>query len=564
MSLSIANLKIWQKGILPLVVMTLALFGISSYFSQTLNQVNVDYSNLLENKIQAAIWAQRSNITLLDLGFTTQAAILEDDKSKISSRKDYTKILDSQFKERIDEVKNRVRDPDQITKLLNFQGSFSKIVKISSDVSELSLNGKDGPAKELFTSSFEPEMQRIRPDFRQIVDELSDQAKLEGDNLNTHTQQTILKMIVVSVFAIIGSITLGFWINQKALAQPVNRLTAVMSRLADRDWTAEAPGVERKDELGEMARAVEFFKANGLEADRLAEEQAAEQARRSARQDAVERQIRQFEGKVRMSLQSLSEGKQEMEVVARSMSSIAETTSKRATSVASAAEQTTTNVQTVASATEELTASVSEISNRVGQSAHIASKAVQEANRTNETVIGLAEAGRKIGMVVQLISEIAGQTNLLALNATIEAARAGEAGKGFAVVASEVKSLASQTAKATEEIKAQVASMQSATDEAVSAIQGIGATIHSIDEISTTIASAVEEQGAATNEIARNIQEAAQGTDEVSRSITEVNRAADQTEAAASQVLGTVTRIGECSILLQRDVDEFLEGIRAA
>ena len=240
----------------------------------------------------------------------------------------------------------------------------------------------------------------------------------------------------------------------------------------------------------------------------------------------------------------------------------AEQTSAQASTVAAAAEEASVNVQTVAAAAEQLHASVSEISRQVGHSTRITSEAVEAAQHSNATVLGLSSAAQKIGDVVKLISDIASQTNLLALNATIEAARAGEAGKGFAVVASEVKSLANQTAKATENIASQVQAMQSATTEAVSSIQGISQTITTISEIATAIAAAVEEQGQATQEIARNVQEAARGTDQVSSNIAGVKQAAIETGSSAGLVLSSATHLGQQADTLRADVTDLLAKIR--
>ena len=358
------------------------------------------------------------------------------------------------------------------------------------------------------------------------------------------------------VFAVLTTLT--------RVVRPLDAMTGTMTRLAGGDQTVTIPAIDSQDEIGAMAKAVDVFRQSMIRADQSAAEQRAEQERKTLRQAAIEQHIGVFEGSVRSSLDMLASAATEMRATSQGMSATAEETSAQATTVAAAAEQASANVQTVAAAAEELSSSGADSARQVLQSTRIAGQAVDEAGRTNTTVPGLSAAAQKIGVVVKLISDIASQTNLLALNATIEAARAGEAGRGFAVVASEVKSLASQTAKATEEISAQVAAMQSATGNAVEAIKSIGGTIGTINEIATTIAAAVEEQGSATREIARNVQEAARGTGQVSSSIVGVNQAASETGSAAGQVLTSAEELGRQAETLRGDVGGFLARIRAA
>ncbi|HVJ53081.1 MAG TPA: methyl-accepting chemotaxis protein [Aliidongia sp.] len=372
-------------------------------------------------------------------------------------------------------------------------------------------------------------------------------------------QETVLWL--VGLVVLLG---LCAWPIARGITRPLRAITGIMARLAAGDMQVVVPA-GRQDEIGDIARAVEVFKDSMIEAERLRGVQAERERQAEIDKKLVlSRMADEFETGVLASLDTLAAAATEMRATSQSMSVTAEETSSQATTVAAAAEEASANVQTVAAATEELSSSISEISRQVTDSARIAGEAVGEANRTDATVQSLSAAAQKIGDVVKLISDIASQTNLLALNATIEAARAGEAGKGFAVVANEVKSLANQTAKATEEISAQVAAMQEATGDTMKAIQGIGGVIGSINEITTTIASAVEEQGAATQEIARNVQEAARGTGDVSTNIVGVNQAASETGAAAGLVLSSAEELGRQAETLRADVDKFLARIREA
>ncbi|MBO4221198.1 methyl-accepting chemotaxis protein [Bradyrhizobium neotropicale] len=337
-----------------------------------------------------------------------------------------------------------------------------------------------------------------------------------------------------------------------------------MQALGNGDLTAEVPHQGEKTEIGTMADALQVFK-EALIAKKAADEAAAADAEakieRGRRVDAITRNFETMIGEI---VQTVSSASAQLEAAAGTLSSTATRSQELTTTVASASEEASTNVQSVASATEELSSSVTEISRQVQESARMASDAVGQARSTNDRVSELSKAASRIGDVVELINTIAGQTNLLALNATIEAARAGEAGRGFAVVASEVKALAEQTAKATGEIGQQITGIQAATQESVNAIKEISNTIERLSEISSTIAAAVEEQGAATQEISRNVQQAAQGTHQVSANITDVQRGATETGSASSQVLSAAKALSGDSSRLKVEVSKFLDSVRAA
>ncbi|WP_236823710.1 methyl-accepting chemotaxis protein [Blastochloris viridis] len=372
-------------------------------------------------------------------------------------------------------------------------------------------------------------------------------------------------MMVFSAVGIAFGLVMGFIIGQFGIVKPIRDLVAALQRLANGDYSFEVPGADRKDEVGEVARTARVFRDNGLENQRMQEEQKAAEARAAVEKKQAMHQLADgFEGAVGGIIGAVSSASTQLQGAAQTMSAAAEQTNRQSTAVASASEEASSNVQTVASAAEELAASVSEIGRRVNESAQIAAEAARDADATAGKVARLSQAAQKIGDIVGLISTIAGQTNLLALNATIEAARAGDAGKGFAVVASEVKSLADQTAKATAEISAQIEEIQASTSDSAHAIGQITETIRKMNEIATTIASAVEEQGAATTEIARNVQQASAGTAEVSSNIVGVTRAASDSSAASSQVLSAAGNLASQSDQLKHEVTRFLATVRAA
>ncbi|HEX7969486.1 MAG TPA: methyl-accepting chemotaxis protein [Stellaceae bacterium] len=373
-----------------------------------------------------------------------------------------------------------------------------------------------------------------------------------------------LLVAALGLAAAVAFSALSLVIVRRRFAVPIRQLTVATRDLARRDYSVPLGKARYADELGRMTVTLEALRVSALQAERLAAENMAAKEDELKHATLVEGYCHEFDTSIGQTLEAVNKAAGHMTRTANSMSGIADKTASQSTLVAGASTEASSNVQTVAIAAEELAGSITEISRQVSQAAKVAGDAAQRAGRTNATIEGLAKAAQKIGDVVQLINDIASQTNLLALNATIEAARAGEAGKGFAVVASEVKSLASQTAKATEEISAQIAGIQDSTQEAVGAIQEIGTVITQVNQISMAIASAIEEQGAATQEIARNAQEAAKGTTDVSANISGVMQAAGETGAAAGDVLAAAKQVAALSENLHAQVDGFLRKIRAA
>ncbi|GAB4226826.1 MAG: CHASE3 domain-containing protein [Kiloniellaceae bacterium] len=356
----------------------------------------------------------------------------------------------------------------------------------------------------------------------------------------------------------------AWFVLSRAIATPIDGMSNFMEKLAEGHYDDPTENQDRGDEIGMMAKSVEFFRQRLIENREMEARAAKENEEKAARAKRIEDMTNDFDQASSQMVKSVADGSSELKEVATSMSGIAERTEEMSTSVAAAAEEAASNVETVAAATEEINASLAEIAGQVSRATEVAQGAVKAASDTSTVINGLREQSDSIGDVIKLINEIAEQTNLLALNATIEAARAGEAGKGFAVVASEVKGLATQTAKATEEISAQIASVRGESENAVSAIDHISTVIAQIDEITTAIAAAVEEQAAATKEIARNVAEASRGTSDVTSNISQVKGGASETGNASRNVLSASEELSQHAERMRDTVQSFIAAIKAA
>jgi methyl-accepting chemotaxis protein len=565
----LAHFRVLTKLIAVVVLLSAVTVGIIWLGVSSLGSLNAGTDEMSRASKRALVAARATqNVLLLN---RVEFQLVLDPRSE--NRAVAHKVLDQNMKDLLSHIEEISQTRDELAKnmvpvvreaLAVYQRELDATFSVIDSVGNVQTSDQTEKLRNTAIKS-----RAVADDLQSKIQAIADRLSARVDSFSAAAtdeyNSTSRLMMIVGAVGILLGMSLSFMVGQFGIAKPMHVLVGLLQRMANGE-AVEVTGAERKDEIGETARAVDDIKVMLAEKARKEAEEKVDQDLRLAAQRKTEmlKLADQFEGAVGEMISTVSSAATELEASAATLTKTAETTQHRSSLVAEASGQASVNVQAVASATEEMASSINEISRQVQDSNRIAGEAVSQAQKTDARINELSRAADRIGEVVKFITSIAEQTNLLALNATIEAARAGEAGRGFAVVASEVKALATQTAKATDEISTQIAGMQAATHESVAAIKEIGGTIGRISEISFAISAAVEEQGAATQEISRNVQQAAQVTHQVATNIVDVNLGSAETGSASAQVLSAARALSNESNRLMAEMDTFLTTIRAA
>ncbi len=561
------NLKmVWKVAIIVAVLGSASFLSIG-FAAMRMSQADDAYSNLVNRVDAATVSVARGSRDVESFVSVVYQLVTEtsaDGSSRLLARNTEEKKM---YEERYSEALQLIPEKaDELTQLhVKAQEMFGVCAQVVQAVASADTPDDTAKAVELLKSKCAPLAAAVLDEQTKVLDDLVAYSRKAAMSVSAETRSGIRLAVALVILGLAFSLVGAMWIGIKGLSRPIASLKGAMERLAAADLRVTVPETGRRDEIGQMARAVEIFKNNGIEVEKLKAQQAETEGRttRQRKQD-MERLASAFEGSVGEIIQHVSSAATKMESSANSLTVTAEKTAELSSVVASAADAASSNVKSVAVSAEEMASTVQKISSRVRELAEIAGHAATQAEQMNGGVTKLSEAAKRIGDVIDVISTIAAQTNLLALNAAIEAARAGEAGRGFAVVAAEVKSLAEQTTKATGEVAQQISSIQNATEELVSSIKEITETINRVSEISSTVAVAVEEQGAATRQIAVNVQQASEGTSTVASNISDVERGSSETGTASTEMLSAAQSLSAQSQRLKSEVDTFLMTVRAA
>ncbi len=545
-------------GFLSLIVIAAVFFTTSR-----MSAISADYGRVISGPGTAAVDMERASKNIQRVQTAFYKLVSFNDPQDIADATSELKLAQSSFSKETNEALKAL--PSETKRIQGIQASYNAAIdETCAETRRLAESGDDVDALRLMRTTCDPAISQLEKTMAQVVDETIADNVAASAAAGADTQHTIGITWAGLGFGLVIVMVGAIMVTRMGIVRPLSALNATMSEMDKGALDIAVPGQDRRDELGGMARTLETFRQGLAEGVKLRQAAEAAKAAELARLQRERQVVETFQGKMVDLADSFVRSSSEVSDAAQSLSATAEETSRQAMVVSGAAEEAAVNVQTVAAATEEMSASVSEINGQVLRAAQVASEAAEEIGSTEHEIRALSEAASGIGAVVSLINDIAAQTNLLALNATIEAARAGDAGKGFAVVASEVKTLASQTARATQDIGDRVSQIQEATQRTVASIEKIVATITDMRSISANIASAVEQQGAATHEIAGNTVKASDGTQQVTENIFGVGRAAEMTGAASTQLMGLSGNLSEQAGDLQKEVQNFVKQLQAA